>query len=271
MLFKKKMKRVFLKLGQFALIPTAAAAVSVTKWAQTSGEGFRAGSCYIPHPEKRHRGGEDAHFYNSNMLVVCDGVSSWYEEDDVDAGNYALHLVEAMKKDVIKPLDMLKNAHSKVKTEGSATICIARLDKDKLQVCNLGDSGIKVYREIPESYFTFFNRVTNRVTAAKKYRLISSSQSMRHNENRPYQIGTHKEADDPSLSMEHEFNVRHGDIVVAGTDGLWDANLDISDILNNTELEEPSKIAWQIGTHAYQNLEMLGTLDDITVIVAKVE
>ncbi len=31
----------------------------------------------IPHPEKAHKGGEDAIFTHEKMLVVADGVGGW--------------------------------------------------------------------------------------------------------------------------------------------------------------------------------------------------
>ncbi|OII72334.1 hypothetical protein cand_012840 [Cryptosporidium andersoni] len=35
------------------------------------------GSCYRPHPSKIHYGGEDAHFYDDNIMCIADGVGEW--------------------------------------------------------------------------------------------------------------------------------------------------------------------------------------------------
>jgi len=42
----------------------------------------------IPHPEKRHKGGEDACFVNDKLLSVADGVGGWAEHG-VDPGLYS--------------------------------------------------------------------------------------------------------------------------------------------------------------------------------------
>ena len=38
---------------------------------------FIHGSHMIPHPEKVHKGGEDAMFVSNNVIVVADGVGGW--------------------------------------------------------------------------------------------------------------------------------------------------------------------------------------------------
>lgn len=38
---------------------------------------FDFGTHMIPHPEKAHKGGEDACYANKNMIVVADGVGGW--------------------------------------------------------------------------------------------------------------------------------------------------------------------------------------------------
>lgn len=45
----------------------------------------------IPHPEKAHRGGEDAYFNSSHMLVVADGVGGWNNQG-VDPSKYSRFL-----------------------------------------------------------------------------------------------------------------------------------------------------------------------------------
>jgi len=42
----------------------------------------------IPHPEKAHKGGEDAFYSNSKLLCVCDGVGGWANHG-VDPGLYS--------------------------------------------------------------------------------------------------------------------------------------------------------------------------------------
>lgn len=50
----------------------------------------------IPHPEKAHKGGEDAYFHNSKILTVCDGVGGWANHG-VDPGKYSKSLAKHME------------------------------------------------------------------------------------------------------------------------------------------------------------------------------
>ena len=52
------------------------------------------------------------------------------------------------------------------------------------------------------------------------YSIIHESKSHQHSFNFPYQIGTH--GDDPSCAVFEKLKVQKGDIVVMGTDGLFD-------------------------------------------------
>lgn len=38
---------------------------------------FKQQASLIPHPEKAHRGGEDAYFASHELLIVADGVGGW--------------------------------------------------------------------------------------------------------------------------------------------------------------------------------------------------
>lgn len=37
----------------------------------------------IPHPEKAHKGGEDAYFADKLLLAVADGVGGWADVQDI--------------------------------------------------------------------------------------------------------------------------------------------------------------------------------------------
>jgi len=50
---------------------------------------FHADVAMVPHATKIKRGGEDAACVSPQILAVFDGVSAWWKEDDIDAGNYA--------------------------------------------------------------------------------------------------------------------------------------------------------------------------------------
>lgn len=38
---------------------------------------FKYGTSLLPHPEKAHKGGEDALYAEENVLLVADGVGGW--------------------------------------------------------------------------------------------------------------------------------------------------------------------------------------------------
>jgi len=51
----------------------------------------------IPHSEKVEKGGEDAWYESTDLLVVADGVGGWADEG-VDAGLYSRRLVSDIEK-----------------------------------------------------------------------------------------------------------------------------------------------------------------------------
>ena len=53
---------------------------------------FRYGSSNIPHPDKRHKDGEDAWFVQEDLMVVADGVGGW-EAHGYDSGLFSKKLV----------------------------------------------------------------------------------------------------------------------------------------------------------------------------------
>ena len=51
----------------------------------------------IPHPEKQHKGGEDALYADQNVLSVADGVGGW-AESGIDPALYSKLLCENVRK-----------------------------------------------------------------------------------------------------------------------------------------------------------------------------
>ena len=45
----------------------------------------------IPHPEKAHRGGEDAFYSSSQLLIIADGVGGWNNQG-IDPSKYSRFL-----------------------------------------------------------------------------------------------------------------------------------------------------------------------------------
>ncbi|KAK7310445.1 hypothetical protein RJT34_07980 [Clitoria ternatea] len=168
-----------------------------------------SGSCYLPHPDKEETGGEDAHFICSEeqAIGVADGVGGWADVG-VNAGYYSRELmsksVEAIQeepKGSIDPARVLEKAHSSTKARGSSTACIIALTDQGLNAINLGDSGFMVVRD----GCTIFR-----------------SPVQQHDFNFTYQLECGSNGDLPSSGQVFTVPVAPGDVIVAGTDGLFD-------------------------------------------------
>ncbi|KAG5543233.1 hypothetical protein RHGRI_016096 [Rhododendron griersonianum] len=168
-----------------------------------------SGSCYLPHPEKEETGGEDAHFIceDEQAIGVADGVGGWADLG-VDAGQFARelmsHSVAAVReepKGSIDPARVLEKAHSSTKAKGSSTACIIALTDQGLHAINLGDSGFIVVRD----GCTIFR-----------------SPVQQHDFNFTYQLESGTGGDLPSSGQVFTIPVAPGDVVIAGTDGLFD-------------------------------------------------
>nr|GEU87488.1 probable protein phosphatase 2C 80 [Tanacetum cinerariifolium] len=168
-----------------------------------------SGSSYLPHPDKEATGGEDAHFIcvDEQVIGVADGVGGWADVG-INAGLYSRSLmsnsVRAIRggpKDAIDPANVLAKAHSVTTAKGSSTACIIALKEEDLHAINLGDSGFVVIRD----GCTIFQ-----------------SPVQQHDFNFTYQLANGNEGDQPSSGQVFKIPVAVGDIIVAGTDGLFD-------------------------------------------------
>ncbi|XP_058081882.1 probable protein phosphatase 2C 55 isoform X2 [Magnolia sinica] len=168
-----------------------------------------SGSCYLPHPDKEETGGEDAHFIciDEQAIGVADGVGGWADLG-IDSGQYARelmsHSVNAIQeepKGSIDPARVLEKAYLSTKSKGSSTACIVALTDQGLHAVNLGDSGFLVVRE----GCTIFR-----------------SPVQQHDFNFTYQLASGSESDPPSAGQIFTIPVAPGDVIIAGTDGLFD-------------------------------------------------
>ncbi|CAM6079667.1 unnamed protein product [Sphagnum tenellum] len=167
-----------------------------------------SGACCLPHPNKIQTGGEDAYFICSDKQVVgvADGVGGWAELG-VDAGKYARELMSqsllAVRQEphgYIDPARIMRYAHSKTKCPGSSTACILALSDNGLEAANLGDSGFLLMRDGST---------------------IFKSPVQQHQFNIPFQLESGG-SDPPSAAEVFSLQVAAGDVIVAGTDGLFD-------------------------------------------------
>eukprot|EP00667_Euglena_gracilis_P020716 EG_transcript_22468 len=163
--------------------------------------------------------GEDAFLVTERVLGVADGVGSWRKKG-VDPSIFSNRLLENAKAWVEKqgnldPVFIMQKAYAQICKNrevkaGSSTAVIASLmDSDGgLKVANLGDSGLMVVRDeqcvfhMPETVWRF---------------------------NTPYQLtappsswGSQAYGDQPDQAAVSSVQLQEGDLVVMGSDGLFD-------------------------------------------------
>ncbi|KAF9910815.1 hypothetical protein EC991_005532 [Linnemannia zychae] len=112
---------------------------------------------------------------------------------------------------------------------GSSTACLAILRDDELRIANLGDCGVSIIR---------------------RNEFIFRTEEQQHSFNYPYQLGTGS-TDSPTDAQVFTVKVESGDIVVMGTDGIFD-NLFDEDILEEV-------VRCVEGTNPNQNQNPFGT------------
>lgn len=270
------------------------------------------GCMAVPHPTKmKNEGaravlrkdfgyaGEDAYFActhkNISGIGVADGVYMWRMKG-IDAGLFSRALMsrssESIAKGALSSQQVLSTAARAVLSDGvmgSSTACVALIDckKRKLLCANLGDSGLMLYRA-GEPGTPLWQQV------------LHKSMQQEHEFGRPYQLGHHDGADYADDAVVHSSSLQEGDVIVLGTDGLWD-NLSDEDVVEKLKqlLDASTKrnasaarlIATTLTETAFSNsmnkrivtpyskaaseaFDMVysgGKKDDITVLVALVE
>ncbi|XP_057467048.1 probable protein phosphatase 2C 55 [Actinidia eriantha] len=235
-----------------------------------------AGSFYIPKCDELKPLGDDAHFIcaEHQTIGVADGVGGWAKKG-VDPGEYARELmansvisIKDQPEGLIDPMSVLNEAFLNTEAKGSSTACILTLAGNILHSVNVGDSGFVLIRN---------------------GKIVYQSLVQQHRFNCPYQLGNTR--DNPSIAQKLGIYVIPGDIVVAGTDGLFDnlhaseieevvnrgldeahmpqqlacsiAKLALTTSLDSYAISPFTKAAWEVG------LDFLGgKIDDITVVVA---
>ncbi len=246
------------------------------------------GYAYIPHPDKAHFGGEDAFTVSyrsldsTYMVAVSDGVGSWLSKRGVSAGPFAADLMMNSEKSFNDgeddALNILTDAYEATDQIGSATAIIGVLKPRswgyKVDLIYLGDS-------------SFFVVTDGNMT------LQPTEQEIEFN--RPFQLGKLAGglvyAQEPDEGEKFGFNLEYEDMLVLGTDGLFD-NLfedEIMSIISSMENESAANIAEGLAVAAMEKGESLdatpfektsrdagyshkgGKTDDTTIIVVKAE
>ncbi|XP_073302728.1 probable protein phosphatase 2C 55 [Primulina huaijiensis] len=233
-----------------------------------------AGSFYVPKSKPNKPLGEDSHFIDQEAQVigVADGVGG-FASRGIDSGKYARELMgnaaEIVKqRRFVNPNQLLQEAFLKSRLPGACTACIMAIEGNLLKATNLGDSGFAVIREGAVVY---------------------KSPAQQTKFNRPHQMERKKGG--PELAEDLEVAVKAGDVIVAGTDGLFD-NLFPEEIAAMVEISleqnnQPEVLAQILATAALQKsldrscrspfgvaaqaaglIHSGGKYDDITVVAA---
>jgi len=209
--------------------------------------------------KRRVRSGQDSFFYSqvgnthSTAFGVADGVGGWVTSG-VDPADFAHGLCEYMacaarlwphgaNTTALHPKDLLQLAYDQVRDDGSidgggSTACLAVAAPDgHVEVANLGDSGFMHLGLNAMRHFT---------------------EPQTHAFNTPYQLsktplrmlvqmavfgGPASLSDKPKDASVTHHKVRHGDVLVFATDGVWD-NLSPQDTLGIVSRHMVHSGAW---------------------------
>eukprot|EP00879_Flechtneria_rotunda_P009428 GHRR01009870.1.p1 GENE.GHRR01009870.1~~GHRR01009870.1.p1 ORF type:complete len:856 (+),score=402.70 GHRR01009870.1:178-2745(+) len=196
---------------------TAATTVtdSPTKPSRVGQLRIQAAGVVIPHPEKADTGGEDDYFVSSvgcGCFGIADGVGGWSSEG-IDSAAYARGIMAVVSDAYATsngekgPTELLQYAQDKtVGIPGSCTALVARLKPDcMLEVLSLGDSGVRIIRGDEG--------------------IVFASEVQEHDYNLPYQMASLEllpNADTPDMALTYNVPLQPGDVIVAGSDGLFD-------------------------------------------------
>ncbi|KAJ3168531.1 hypothetical protein HDU88_001421 [Geranomyces variabilis] len=169
--------------------------------------------------------GEDAYFMRSDSMGVADGVGGWSQYKGANPALYSRTLMHYASAELEKLDDLLDADYSiqdynnvdprailqlsydqtnvdvaKAKILGSTTAIIAVLRDDELRIANLGDCGVLIVRNDEP---------------------IFRSEEQQHSFNFPYQLGTGSR-DSPSDAQTFAVKIQEDDIVILGSDGMFD-------------------------------------------------
>ena len=227
---------------------------------------------------------EDAVIVKDNFIVIADGVGEW-KNFGIDPSIYSQSLCEAIAKTLSsssiqnetelkeKVVSSINSLHS-TQIIGGATFLTIYLDAgaNKAYSVALGDTLFSVLRFDKEKH---------------SYFIAHKSKEQYHSFNTPFQCGY--QADPPHEANIFSIDIEPGDVIIAGTDGLFD-NVSDDDLISMTNEEnEADKLSLLIANKARNNSQdqnyispfaikarengkfyIGGKPDDITIVVMMV-
>lgn len=196
-----------------------------------------------------HPCGEDAYFSRHDALGIADGVGGWNGIPGANVALYSSSLMDYACQEIEKydnvedddtalvydymsldPQEILSKAFSQVSSAliGSSTALVVVIRDDELRIANLGDCAVMVVRD---------------------GRVVFKSVEMQHSFNFPYQLGTGSR-DSPLDAQLYVVSIQRGDLVIAGSDGLFDNLYDeeILAILQSHTQAAPTRTSKKLGT-----------------------
>ena len=240
----------------------------------TDALGLQKGDNLHEKRKRRPESGQDAYFVsrvgahpNMTAFAIADGVGGWTEHG-VDPADFSHGLCSYMAQVALSwtsddgklsPLQLLDRGYAAITNDpdvkaGGSTACVAVVDEDgRMRIANLGDSG--------------FLQV--RLGTVHHY-----SNPQTHAFNTPYQMsltppdilrqarifGSMPLDDKPDRADLADHMLRHGDVLVLATDGVWD-NLDSQDVLKIVSRIMRESGAWHlVPTKGYTVSEKIGDL-----------
>lgn len=212
------------------------------------------GSSQIPHPKKAETGGEDSLFVcpKSSAVGVSDGVGEWEWRFGLNPRAFADELMlgaqhaaqrtrgEARLSAQDRAAVMLEEGYKATHSFGSATALVAALDPNgasELGVANLGDSGLRVlrwhqgcqggdvgvrvaHRTIEQQHAFNCPFQLSRLPVPEDFdRLRSQGLNALV---RAVQSTCSSKQDLPAHADTYNFKVQEGDLLLLGTDGVFD-------------------------------------------------
>ena len=163
-----------------------------------------------------------------NFICCLDGVGGWITKG-IDSGimtkQIVKHIDDIYQEGIYTDLkNILDLAVKRVTVGGSTTCVMAYIPEESttstpiLRTCNLGDSGYLLLRPSND----------------KETEILFKSESQQHYFNCPYQTGIHEKYVWPTKAWQGQHKVRQNDIIVMGSDGVWDNifNQDIQSCVN---------------------------------------
>ncbi len=236
--------------------------------------GLQRGSDLDEKRKGRPESGQDAYFVsrvgkdsNITAFAIADGVGGWTEHG-VDPADFShglcsymaqVALTWARNKGKLNPLQLLDRGYDAITHDpdvqaGGSTACVAVVDEGgRMQIANLGDSGF----------------LQLRLGTVHHY-----SNPQTHAFNTPYQMsltppdilrqarifGSMPLDDKPDRADVADHMLRHGDVLVLATDGVWD-NLDSQDVLKIVSRIMRESGAWHlVPTKGYTISDNIGGL-----------